>query len=118
MVEGDNVYYVSNRAELVNLDAKGDGMRWFDVGTIIPGTADPKLKGLTLFKTRFGGVPHRYLRCEMALPAAAPMELAPVAPSLQEAGEAGVSVSKEQPVRRGHGARIRRAIRRALGQGL
>lgn len=25
MVEGDNVYYVSNRAELVNLDAKGDG---------------------------------------------------------------------------------------------
>jgi hypothetical protein len=47
--------------------AKQDGVRWFDVGTILPGTTDPKLKGLTLFKTRFGGEPHRYLHCEMAL---------------------------------------------------
>jgi hypothetical protein len=51
------------------LSAKQAGVRWFDVGTIIPGATDPKLKGLTLFKTRFGGEPHRYLRAEMELPA-------------------------------------------------
>lgn len=47
--------------------AKQDGLRWFDVGTIIPGATDAKLKGLTLFKTRFGGEPHRYIHCEMEL---------------------------------------------------
>ena len=54
------------------LFAKQDGVGWFDVGTIIPGATDPKLKGLTLFKTRFGGEPHRYIHCEMELPARAP----------------------------------------------
>jgi hypothetical protein len=98
------------------LSAKQDGMRWFDVGTIIPGTADPKLKGLTLFKTRFGGEPHRYLRCEMALLAAAPQKLAPVASSLQEAGEPEILVDAEQAGRRGLRWRIRRTVRRVLGR--
>jgi hypothetical protein len=48
--------------------AKQDGLRWFDVGTITPGAADPKLRGLTLFKTRFGGEPHRQLQCGLDLP--------------------------------------------------
>ncbi len=54
------------------LSAKQDGLGWFDVGTILPGTTDPKLKGLSLFKTRFGGETHRFFRCEMELPGRVP----------------------------------------------
>ena len=54
------------------LSAKQDGLNWFDVGTILPGTTDPKLKGLSLFKTRFGGEAHQFFRCEMELPGRVP----------------------------------------------
>lgn len=40
-------------------DAARSGFLWYDVGWIFPSTADSKLRGLTDFKTRFGGEPHR-----------------------------------------------------------
>lgn len=44
------------------LGAKAAGRRWYDCGEIFPASSDKKLKGLTLFKTRFGGAPHRFLK--------------------------------------------------------
>jgi len=44
------------------LGAKTAGRRWYDCGEIFPPSADKKRNGLTLFKTRFGGAPHRYLK--------------------------------------------------------
>ena len=42
--------------------AKQDGRLAYEVGPIFPGTDESKQKGLTLFKTRFGGSPRRALR--------------------------------------------------------
>lgn len=50
------------------LAAKGKGCRWFDVGPIDPCSEHEKLRSLTVFKSRFGGEPHRCFRSEMALP--------------------------------------------------
>jgi hypothetical protein len=47
--------------------AKRSGCRWFDMGTIHPVTDDRKEAGLTQYKTRFGGEPHRAFCCEMAI---------------------------------------------------
>jgi hypothetical protein len=44
------------------LGAKAAGRRWYDCGEIFPPSADKKRSGLTLFKTRFGGEPHRFLK--------------------------------------------------------
>jgi hypothetical protein len=44
------------------LGAKEAGRRWYDCGEIFPSGADKKLNGLTFFKTRFGGEPHRFLK--------------------------------------------------------
>ncbi len=44
------------------LGAKAAGRRWYDCGEIFPVSADKKRDGLTLFKTRFGGEPHRFLK--------------------------------------------------------
>ena len=44
------------------LGAKAAGRRWYDCGEIFPPGADKKLNGLTFFKTRFGGEPHRFLK--------------------------------------------------------
>lgn len=44
------------------LGAKAAGRRWYDCGEIFPPSADKKRNGLTLFKTRFGGKPHRFLK--------------------------------------------------------
>lgn len=42
------------------LGAKHAGMRWYECGTIFPGaTATQKQKGLSTFKAKFGGQPHR-----------------------------------------------------------
>ena len=43
--------------------AKTAGFHWYDCGEIFPNTTDQKSKGLTLFKTRFGGDPHRFIKC-------------------------------------------------------
>lgn len=58
------------------LAARKAGCRWFDVGPVDPGSEDPKVRGLTLFKTRFGGEPHRLIRSEMTLSAPATQTIA------------------------------------------
>lgn len=47
--------------------AKAEGRAWFDVGWIFPSSEDPKQRGLTHFKTRFGGEAHRAFRAERKL---------------------------------------------------
>jgi hypothetical protein len=49
------------------LDAHRSGLSWYDCGWIFPGATDPKQQGLTLFKTRFGGEPHRAFAGQMRL---------------------------------------------------
>lgn len=75
---GDGVWYhtgCSTGAALQNganyllfwramLGAKAAGRRWYDCGEIFPATEDAKQKGLTLFKTRFGGSARRFVRIE------------------------------------------------------
>lgn len=39
--------------------AKAAGLKWYDCGAIFPNAADEKQRGLTTFKTKFGGAPHR-----------------------------------------------------------
>lgn len=40
--------------------ARARGSKWYDCGAIFPGASEnEKQKGLTLFKTKFGGQPHR-----------------------------------------------------------
>lgn len=56
------------------LAAKNQGALWFDVGPVFPDANSGKLEGLTSFKTKFGGEPHRFFRCEMPLPAASASE--------------------------------------------
>jgi hypothetical protein len=58
------------------MTARAQGCRWFDVGTINPASEDPKVRGLTLFKTRFGGEPHRFFGAEMVLTKPATDEVA------------------------------------------
>lgn len=41
------------------IDAKRNGATWYDAGAINPASVDKKQIGLTFFKTRFGGAPHR-----------------------------------------------------------
>lgn len=48
-------------------EAQRAGITWYDCGWIFPGSTDEKQKGLTFFKTRFGGVPHRAFAASKAL---------------------------------------------------
>jgi hypothetical protein len=42
------------------LGARRDGVRWYDCGAVFPGkSASEKQKGLSAFKNKFGGEPHR-----------------------------------------------------------
>lgn len=93
------------------LSAKRDGYRWFDVGPIFPHTDVPKLKGLTDFKTKFGGEPHRFFRCEMALPAAGENTGAPTDAHIMDLT---FQEAHAQPWRR-FLRRPRQILRRALG---
>ncbi len=49
------------------LGAKAAGLRWYDCGAIFPNSADPKQRGLTTFKRKFGGEAHRLFGAEMRL---------------------------------------------------
>lgn len=44
------------------MGAKAAGRRWYDCGEIFPQGGSTKQDGLTLFKTRFGGQSHRFLK--------------------------------------------------------
>lgn len=52
------------------LGAKRDGCRWYGVGEVFPGEQAGKLKGLTVFKSKFGGALHRSFKGELACPIA------------------------------------------------
>jgi hypothetical protein len=49
------------------LSAKKMGVRWYDAGWIFPHGATEKQKGLTHFKTRFGGEVHRSFFAELEM---------------------------------------------------
>lgn len=49
------------------LGAKAAGIRWYDAGAIFPNAMDEKRRGLTTFKRKFGGQPHRSFSCRMVL---------------------------------------------------
>lgn len=42
------------------LGAKEDGCSWYEVGHVFPGVAEGKSRGLTVFKSKFGGKMHRH----------------------------------------------------------
>jgi len=62
------------------LGARRAGIRWYDCGTVFPGkTSTEKQKGLSTFKTKFGGQTHRqfygglnFSRCPVASSAVSP----------------------------------------------
>ena len=47
------------------MGARAAGARWYDCGAIFPNTEDPKQRGLTTFKTKFGGETHRLFQGRM-----------------------------------------------------
>ena len=49
------------------LGAKNAGLWWYDCGAIFPNAVDSKQKGLTTFKTKFGGEAHRAFRAQRRL---------------------------------------------------
>lgn len=61
----------------VMLGAKKAGIRWYDCGAIFPHAKDTKQRGLTVFKTKFGGEVHRYFRAEILLQEAAESAISP-----------------------------------------
>lgn len=91
------------------LAAKEDGIRWFDLGTISPLAADPKVKSLSIFKTRFGGEPHRFFRCELTLSS----QTTPSVISLPANADTGMPAPVPPAVRRAT-SRVRAFVRRAF----
>jgi SAM-dependent methyltransferase len=61
--------------------ARDAGCQWYEIGEIFPDAVDGKTRGLTVFKSKFGGQPHKYFRARQVLeqPAAAPPVAAPSA---------------------------------------
>ena len=49
------------------LRAKSAGGRMYEIGEVFPGVSDSKLRGLTIFKSKFGGEVRRVFRGQMAL---------------------------------------------------
>jgi SAM-dependent methyltransferase len=47
--------------------ARQAGCRWYEVGEVFPDAADGKTRGLTVFKSKFGGRRHRYFRARQVL---------------------------------------------------
>ncbi|WP_337996698.1 lipid II:glycine glycyltransferase FemX [Oleispirillum naphthae] len=50
------------------LGARAAGLRWYDCGAIFPNATDAKQRGLTTFKTKFGGTPHRMFQVQATFP--------------------------------------------------
>jgi hypothetical protein len=49
------------------LNAKAAHIRWYDCGELAPASTDPKLIGLSSFKMKFGGTPHRFFKCRKTI---------------------------------------------------
>lgn len=62
--------------------AREAGCAWYEIGEIFPAARDGKSRGLTVFKSKFGGELHRYFRGRLAIeqPVAEAIAAAPVAP--------------------------------------
>lgn len=60
------------------LAAKAAGARWYEAGEIHVGSDDAKLRGLSIFKSKFGGELHRYFRGRLTLSSAPSTAVAPV----------------------------------------
>lgn len=58
------------------LGAKEDGCSWYEIGHVFPGVANGKLRGLTVFKSKFGGKAHRHFLGRLDIESA--IETAPV----------------------------------------
>lgn len=91
-------------------DAKALGFGWYDCGWVFPGSQDAKQKGLTLFKTRFGGEPHRAFRGAFRLPAREARTRAPVQEPEQGPGQEPTGTPPQA-------LRLAARVMRALGFG-
>jgi GNAT acetyltransferase-like protein len=67
--------------------AREAGCAWYEIGEIFPAARDGKSRGLTVFKSKFGGELHRYFRGRLAIEqpvtaveVSAPAQAAPDAP--------------------------------------
>lgn len=58
--------------------AKQDGCEWYEVGEVFPAARDGKSRGLTVFKSKFGGELHRSFKARRMLEVAAPEPAAEV----------------------------------------
>jgi SAM-dependent methyltransferase len=54
--------------------ARDAGCRWYEIGEVFPTATDGKTRGLTVFKSKFGGEHHHYFRARLPLTASAPRE--------------------------------------------
>lgn len=68
--------------------AQAGGLQWYDCGAIFPNATDPKQKGLSTFKTKFGGEAHRRYVCRWPIQPSAPAQ-ASAEENLRRAYEAG-----------------------------
>jgi len=49
------------------VEAKRDGCKWYEIGEVYPQTEQEKLRGLTVFKSKFGGEMYRSYQAEIRL---------------------------------------------------
>jgi SAM-dependent methyltransferase len=54
------------------IGARRDGCRWYEVGEVFPDAVDGKSRGLTVFKSKFGGELRRSVKATWSYAAAAP----------------------------------------------
>jgi SAM-dependent methyltransferase len=59
--------------------ARDAGCRWYEIGETFPDAVDGKIRGLTVFKSKFGGAPHKYFRARLTLEAASAKASDPLA---------------------------------------
>jgi dTDP-4-amino-4,6-dideoxygalactose transaminase len=57
--------------------AKADGCVWYEIGEVFPNVAEGKERGLTVFKSKFGGEIHRLFRGSLSLKESPLGEFAP-----------------------------------------
>jgi SAM-dependent methyltransferase len=61
-----------------------DGFRWYEIGEVFPAAKDGKARGLTEYKSRFGGDLHRYFKAFKILDPADPMTVPDSATTLAQ----------------------------------
>lgn len=91
------VWHASNTGRAMRVAGAGAsacagaaGLLWYDCGEVFPATTDPKSRGLTLFKPRFGGTPHRFIKCSRSYKKKADMSIEAEMSAAGENGDAMV----------------------------